>query len=344
VRLRIRGFKSIEEASLDLSRINVVIGPPESGKSNLLEALSIFTILGQLKNYEDARIVYRYSSGGGLWGFNNLQTILRIMTRVKRINDLFFRFVESIAEIELGGNKIELSYDSENREVEISLNGERVLYIDSNMTLKSSLEKERFEELSETLVKVMFYRYYEGEQIKWGNFLLPPHGPNLLHVLRVNPRFESVAAEILEDIGLKLTLNLETNEIDFWKFDCGRGIRIGYHLLSDTAKRILFNFGALETNENSVILMEEPEVHSFPFYTKLLAERVSLSKSNVFIVTTHNPYFLETILDKVPKHELSVYLARARGMRSEYESVDIDKMEEIIVKGADVFLELGGES
>jgi len=39
VRLRIRGFKSIEEASLDLSRINVVIGPPESGKSNLLEAL-----------------------------------------------------------------------------------------------------------------------------------------------------------------------------------------------------------------------------------------------------------------------------------------------------------------
>jgi hypothetical protein len=49
-------------------------------------------------------------------------------------------------------------------------------------------------------------------------------------------------------------------------------------------------------------------------------------------------------LDKVPKHELSVYLARARGMRSEYEAVDIDKMEEIIVKGADVFLELGGES
>jgi len=31
-------------------------------------------------------------------------------------------------------------------------------------------------------------------------------------------------------------------------------------------------------------------------------------------------------------------------MRSEYEAVDIDKMEEIIVKGADVFLELGGES
>jgi AAA15 family ATPase/GTPase len=115
-------------------------------------------------------------------------------------------------------------------------------------------------------------------------------------------------------------------------------------LLSDTTKRILFNFGALETNENSVILMEEPEVHSFLFYTKLLAERISLSKSNIFIVTTHNPYFLETILDKVPKHELSVYLARARGMRSEYEAVDIDKMEEIIVKGADVFLELGGES
>jgi len=145
------------------------------------------------------------------------------MSRVKRIKDLFFRFVESIAEIELEENKIKPSYDSENRGVEISLNGERVFYIDSNMTPKSSLEKERFEELSETLVKVMFYRYYEGEQIKWGNFLLPPHGPNLLHVLRVNPRFESVAAEVLEDIGLKLTLNLEINEIELGSLIVGEG-------------------------------------------------------------------------------------------------------------------------
>jgi AAA15 family ATPase/GTPase len=337
VRIRIKGFKSIEEASLDLSRVNVVIGPPESGKSNLLEALSMFTFLGQLKNYEDAGIVSRYSVGEGLWGFSNLQNILRIITRINRITDLFFRFTEKTAEIELGGNKIELSYDSKNRKVEISLKGEKILYID-NITVESKLED--FESLSRILDKVMFYRYSEEKQIEWGNFLLPPHGLNLLHLLKVNQRFGSTAAKILEDLGLKLSLNLETDEIEFWKFENGRGLRIGYNLLSDTVKRILFSFGALETNENSIIVMEEPEVHSFPFYTKLLAERIALNK-NSFVVTTHNPYFLETIIDKVPKYELSVYLARARGMRSEYTAVDISRIKEIIAEGADVFLELG---
>jgi hypothetical protein len=206
VRIRIKGFKSIEEASLDLSRVNVVIGPPESGKSNLLEALSMFTFLGQLKNYEDAGIVSRYSVEEGLWGFSNLQNILRIITRINRITDLFFRFTKKTAEIGLGGNKIELSYDSKNRKVEISLKGEKILYID-NMTVESRLED--FESLSRILDKVMFYRYSEEKQIEWGNFLLPPHGLNLLHLLKVNQRFGSTAAKILEDLGLKLSLNLE---------------------------------------------------------------------------------------------------------------------------------------
>jgi len=40
----VRNFKSIKETKLDLARINVLIGPPNSGKSNLLEAIYLYGI------------------------------------------------------------------------------------------------------------------------------------------------------------------------------------------------------------------------------------------------------------------------------------------------------------
>ena len=43
-KLRIQNFKSIKDLELDCSRINVFIGKPNVGKSNILEALSLFGV------------------------------------------------------------------------------------------------------------------------------------------------------------------------------------------------------------------------------------------------------------------------------------------------------------
>ena len=42
--LEIKNFKSIKKLSADCSRINIFIGEPNSGKSNILEALSLFSV------------------------------------------------------------------------------------------------------------------------------------------------------------------------------------------------------------------------------------------------------------------------------------------------------------
>lgn len=336
----IKRFKSIKEASLDLNRINLIIGPPETGKSNLLEAFSILTILGQLKNYEDAGIVRRRSAGEELWNLDDLSSIFKLMTRIKEGKELFFSYLtEEPVEIELGRNKIEFTYNNEEKTVDISLNGNKMLHIDSYFNMRSGLKREDLENLD--IERVMFYRYSEWNPVEWGDFLLPPHGPNLMHIIEVDERVRSLSSNILDDLGLKLVFDLPTGEISFYRFEGGIGLKMRYHLLSDTAKRTLFHLVALETNENSTILMEEPEVHSFPFYTKLLAERIAINKSNRFIITTHNPYFLETFVDKVPENELSIYLSATRGIRSEYKPIDVGKVKEIIAEGADVFLELG---
>ncbi len=78
---------------------------------------------------------------------------------------------------------------------------------------------------------------------------------------------------------------------------------------------------------------KEPEAHAFPFHTKFLAERLAMDDSNSYIITTHNPYFLETILDKVPDEDLSVYVARNDGGVSEFRSLEASKIREIIAEG-----------
>jgi hypothetical protein len=52
------------------------------------------------------------------------------------------------------------------------------------------------------------------------------------------------------------------------------------------------------TNENSTLVMEEPEAHSFPFYTKYLGERTAKESKNQLFIATHNPYLLTSILEK----------------------------------------------
>ncbi len=86
--------------------------------------------------------------------------------------------------------------------------------------------------------------------------------------------------------------------------------------------------------------MEESEAHTFPFYAKFLAERLALDESNSYITTTHNPYFLEALMDKVPESELSIYVAKNEGGVSRFESKSVSEVKGIIEEGADVFLEI----
>ncbi len=90
-RLVVRRFKSISEAELELKRVNIVLGPPESGKSNLLEALAPFTLLGQLRSYENSEIIQRSESGDNV-SLLNLESIFTKLTRIRRREDPFFMF------------------------------------------------------------------------------------------------------------------------------------------------------------------------------------------------------------------------------------------------------------
>ena len=54
-RLEIRNFKSIEHLDIECRRVNVLIGEPNTGKSNILEALGLISFVGHSETANDLR-------------------------------------------------------------------------------------------------------------------------------------------------------------------------------------------------------------------------------------------------------------------------------------------------
>jgi len=68
--LEIKNFKSIKQLKLDCKRINILIGEPNTGKSNILETLGLF-------------------SYGQYYGFGQLQDFVRFERTTNLFRDEF---------------------------------------------------------------------------------------------------------------------------------------------------------------------------------------------------------------------------------------------------------------
>jgi len=64
-KLSIRNFKSIKELDIDCARVNLFIGEPNTGKSNILEALGVLSWCGyryeHIKEYVRFKYIHKYS-------------------------------------------------------------------------------------------------------------------------------------------------------------------------------------------------------------------------------------------------------------------------------------------
>ena len=52
--LKVRGFKSLKDVSIDLPRMAVLFGPNAAGKSNLLDAIQALSRIGTQRTLADA--------------------------------------------------------------------------------------------------------------------------------------------------------------------------------------------------------------------------------------------------------------------------------------------------
>jgi AAA15 family ATPase/GTPase len=313
--LTIRNFKSIKDLTLNCKRINLFIGEPNTGKSNILEAMGLLSWL----DYAEVPAQQKYS-------LDSPQLIVPPQQYHIRLFD-FIRFI-GIQDLFLDGlidDKIEISIKKKSEiGIEMKLkSGFVILEKKSVKTGKKSNKKQEIirldfkgdvTEISSTIKdfsSIKFYRFQKQQfyfPFNTSSYLLPPHGSNLFSLVMSNKRLREIMTGFYRESDLTLVLKPQNMTFEIQSQRENFVFSYPYISVSDTLQRIIFHIIAMESNENSTLVFEEPESYAFPYFTSYLGERIAKYDTNQHFISTHNPYLLQSILEKADKKEVNVFV------------------------------------
>jgi len=282
-KITIKDFKSIKDISFDSKKVNIFIGKPNTGKSNILESLGLINYTsGSIYQLND---FVRYGSFQNLFYDDGLENPVRIT-----IDDdiLVVKYEKSqyIITTKSGNNPWV-------KRREISLHG--LVSKHGNSAFRDDIRYYRFKKV----------HHYPQQGM---DHLLPPYGENLFSIIIAKKDFKKIFSDFFADYGYKAVLKPQELTFEFSKVTEDIMTSFPYILASETLQRMIFYTFAIDSNQNSVLVFEEPESHAFPYYTKYLGEKISLDTSNQYFIATHNPYLLQAIIDKSKIKDLNVII------------------------------------
>jgi len=284
--LEIKNFKSIKELRLECKRLNIFIGQPNTGKSNILESLGLLSLAYHGRFGSAARKFVRFDTPSNLFYDGSLENTVQVNADNASLN------------IKFQDGHFEGGY----------LTGGSASQV---IVLLGDYQNIGIRNPADALAPFKFYRFEVKEKFERpeSGYLLPPSGDNLLSLLVSQRELRSQVNDLFSPIGLRLGLRPQEHKIEVIKDYQDIIVSYPYHLVSDTYQRLIFYLSAILSNKDSVLVFEEPESHAFPYYTKYLAEIIALDDSNnQYFISTHNPYFLLPILEKTDKDQVAVFL------------------------------------
>lgn len=326
-RLEIENFKSIRHIETECRRINLIVGAPNSGKTNLIEALSLFLLHDKDHVFLNTVIKnIRFSNIIDWFYFQDIDNAISIRTN---LNNLMIKY--------LFNNEIEmLSYPSELKEEQIEnirnsdfnrcINADQCpQYFSNNIRLSSFMsqlfynvekkgEKVSIRYLSKTPVNTSLKHYIFDPSLKFfqqdfSDYLLYPYGENLFRIMETHKPLREVLKDLVSEMNMEVVLDKASRQIFIQKKEEDNLVtQLSYDLLADTTRRILFFLAAIHSNKQSILLFEEPEANLFPPYVSYLIENIIHHKENQYFITTHSPYVLSKLVEKCAFDEYTIML------------------------------------
>ncbi len=300
--LKIKNFKSIKNLEIEAKRINLFIGEPNTGKSNILEALGLLSFLA-------------YGEFGSLKDFVRLERGYQLLRNENPENK-----IEIIADEKSVVSKIE------GRDLVIEGDGKDILYLE----LKSFSLSKKYIGFPNPFSPIKFYRFrvlkeFRGDEF---SFLLPPSGGNIVKLLTRNEELREFVSDFLSP-EWKLNLRPFEDKIEVMKEERGAFISFPISLFSETLWRVIFHLLAIKSNRDSVIVFEEPEAHAFPYYVRYLSKQIAFDEKNQYFISTHNVIFVRTIVEKAKK-DVNVFLTFMENYETKVKPLGEDEKEKLL--------------
>jgi len=312
--ISIRNFKSIRECEIpNCKRINLFIGRPNVGKSNIIEALSLFSISFLRENSS-----------------KKLPQLIRIQNEAELFYEGNWDF-QTYVETDFG--RCDLLYNPQvGLQVILEMKGE--MYggkVNDTLNVSAWMHKE-----FETNIKR--YQFNTNVVYKKGHarYLIPPYGTNLLSIIENYPELKKDVTRFFSDYNLEIAFDQSSQTIKILKKKDDGIFLIPYNSVADTLQRIIFFKAAIASNQDSVLLFEEPEAHSFPPYMAHLTQEMIASKSNQFFIATHSPFILNDLLENA-REELAIFNVDFKDKQTVVKRLSDKDLHEVYQYGVDLF-------
>jgi AAA15 family ATPase/GTPase len=328
--VEIKNFKSIKDLRLDCKRVNIFIGKPNVGKSNILEALGL---LGAQINYNPSKLFEGY-------------------IRYSKLKNLFYDSdINNKIEIKTDGTDIKLSVE-ENDYSEIYRYDLKIEQFPSfsqelstiNITYNVGEDGKKIKPKKPNLIIKSIKKYDFKDLLVFNNqnstSLLAPHGSNLFVILLKNIALWNEFSRLFSEQGLEFVLSMAEQTFVLQKKVEGQIFLYPYFSIADTFRRFIFYITAIESNKNSVLIFEEPEVHSFPPYTQELAYRMINDTDNQYFISTHSPYMLHPFIEKMDYKDLNVFVTYYEDYQTHVKALDYEEFRDILDYSTNVFFNL----
>jgi AAA15 family ATPase/GTPase len=306
--ISITNFKSIKHLEInDCNKINVFIGMPNAGKSNILEAL-------------------------GLFGYFNNSGSLKDYVRYEFDYELFFKGITL--------NPITINLD---KNLSLSIIDKERFNESEFLPIKGTNLKYKEDFLVDELFfhSIKKYIFDNKRSQKRGDPVLEfPFGENIGQIISMNNDLRESVSKYLYSNGLKMVIKSGTFELVLQKdLDDGTVFELPYNMIADTLQRLIFYKAAIISNKDSVLLFEEPEAHCFEPYILEFTNGVKYDENNnQFFIVTHSDYIVKEFLrDEESKENTNIYLVNNVDGETKVKLLDKKNNEDVFEFGMNIF-------
>lgn len=314
--ISIENFKSLKACEItDLKRINLFIGRPNVGKSNIIEALSLFSI-PYLRENTSKKLSSLICLENETELFYNGNTDLDAIVRTNE------------GECKLGyhpkeGLIIHVNFFSDSYKFNV----------DEKLIVSGGRKSEWFE----PPVKRYSFKPDVLYKKSHAKYLVPPFGYNLLTILENYGELKRQVFGLFKEYGLEIAFDKSSQTIKVVQSNDKDGMfLIPYNSIAVTLQRIIFFKAAIASNNNSILLFEEPEAHSFPPYMAHLTQEMIHNADNQYFVATHSPYILNDLFEN-SREELAVFVVHYEQFETKIKQLTQSELHEVFQNGVDLF-------
>lgn len=167
-------------------------------------------------------------------------------------------------------------------------------------------------------------------------FLCPMTASNMSQIIKNDKKLYNYISELLSHDSLSFVFDTGRQEYVIMKKDGDdHSLILPMRALADSLLRLIYYKTAIISNTDAVLIMEEPEAHTYPPYISRMVHDILDSKDNQFFIATHSPYVVNEFLQE--KSDVSLYIVDAIDGQTTVKRLTDNELSEVYEYGIDLF-------